>query len=67
MRLEFLSVTNAAALADTIERELRDEELPERLRRAGRERAAAFRWHDCAGAHATIYREVIACYREVIE
>jgi glycosyltransferase involved in cell wall biosynthesis len=60
VRLKFLSVTNAAALADAVERALRDEKLWERLRRAGRERAAAFRWHDCAGAHATIYREVIA-------
>jgi glycosyltransferase involved in cell wall biosynthesis len=60
MRLKFLSITNAAALADAVERALPDEELREGLRRAGRERAAAFRWHACAGAHATIYREVIA-------
>jgi glycosyltransferase involved in cell wall biosynthesis len=60
MRLKFLSVANAAALADAVEHALRDEKLRECLHRAGRERAAAFRWHACAGAHAMIYREVIA-------
>jgi len=50
--------TQPAALAEAIERALRDRALRERLTTAGRARADQFRWQDCAAAHAAIYREV---------
>lgn len=46
------------ALADGIARALGDRELRGRLADAGRARAAGFRWHACAAAHAALYREV---------
>jgi glycosyltransferase involved in cell wall biosynthesis len=56
--LAFVDATNPAALAEAIERTLRDETLRKRLRTAGRAAAARFRWSDCASAHLAIYREV---------
>ncbi len=58
--LAFADATNPAALAETIERVLRDEALRIRLRAAGRVCAARFRWRGCAAAHVAIYREVAA-------
>ncbi|MBL9076826.1 MAG: glycosyltransferase family 4 protein [Planctomycetes bacterium] len=49
---------DAAALADAIARVFADAAHAARLRAAGRRRAAAFRWRDCAAAHAALYREV---------
>jgi len=56
--LSFVDATNPAALAEAIERTLRDETLRTRLRTAGRAAAARFRWRDCAASHLAIYREV---------
>jgi len=51
---------DADALAAAIERTLGDAALRERLARAGRTRAADFRWHDCAAAYTALYREAAA-------
>ncbi|MGE3353200.1 MAG: glycosyltransferase family 4 protein [Planctomycetota bacterium] len=48
------------ALAAAIARGLGDDALRSRLAIGGRARAAAFRWRDCAAAHAALYREVAA-------
>ncbi|MEO6594291.1 MAG: glycosyltransferase family 1 protein [Planctomycetota bacterium] len=56
--LELVDATDAAALADAIERVQHDETLRAQRCQAGRTRAAAFRWRDCAAAHAVVYREV---------
>ncbi|MBX3462029.1 MAG: glycosyltransferase [Planctomycetes bacterium] len=55
--LELVAPHDAGALAAGIARLLGDRALAERRRAAGRRRAAAFRWRDCAAAHAAIYRE----------
>lgn len=46
------------ALAAALDAALHDRSLRQRLVAAGRARAAAFRWADCAARHAAIYREV---------
>jgi glycosyltransferase involved in cell wall biosynthesis len=56
--LRLADATNVDALTDAVEEVLHDVPLRERLRRAGRQRAMAFRWRDCAAAHAALYREV---------
>ncbi len=53
-----VDAADPAALAGAIERVLRDPALAAALAAEGRARAAAFRWADCAAAHAAIYREV---------
>ena len=49
------------ALRGAVQRALRDPQLRAHCIGEGRQRAAAFRWEDCAAAHAAIYREVAAC------
>ena len=56
--LALVTPHDAAALAEGVARVLGDRTHAERLRAAGRRRAAAFRWRDCAEAHAALYREV---------
>ncbi|HEX6813246.1 MAG TPA: glycosyltransferase family 1 protein [Planctomycetota bacterium] len=58
--LAFVDAADAQALAEAIERTLRDDALRDRLRTAGRAAAARFRWRDCAAAHVAIYRKVRA-------
>lgn len=55
-----VDATNEHALAEALACATRGGDACERLRRAGRARAAAFRWDDCARAHASLYREVAA-------
>jgi alpha-1,3-rhamnosyl/mannosyltransferase len=57
----FTEARDPDALANAIARLLHDPALRQRAITAGRARAAAFRWRDCAAAHAAIYREVAAC------
>lgn len=54
----FVDATDPIALAAALDRLGRDAELREALRGRGRRRAAAFRWADCAAAHAALYHEV---------
>jgi alpha-1,3-rhamnosyl/mannosyltransferase len=56
--LALVDTRDQAAFADAILRVLHDDTLRRRLQEAGRRRAAAFRWRDCAAAHAAAYREV---------
>ena len=58
--LLFADATDPAALAATLERALGDRALRARLMTAGRQRAARYRWRECAEAHAALYREVAA-------
>jgi glycosyltransferase involved in cell wall biosynthesis len=51
---------DADAFADALARVFYDGELCRGLVAAGRRRAAAFRWSDCAARHAAIYLEVSA-------
>jgi alpha-1,3-rhamnosyl/mannosyltransferase len=55
----FVDANDAPALAGGIDRTLRDADWRARASAAGRARAAAYRWRDCAAAHARIYREVV--------
>jgi glycosyltransferase involved in cell wall biosynthesis len=48
------------AIADAIRRIVADDDLRERLRAAGLERAAGFRWDDVAARHVEIYRRAFA-------
>ncbi len=54
----FADADNPEALASAIDRALRDEVWRRTAVAAGRQRAAAFTWRDCAAQHARIYREV---------
>ena len=57
----FADARDPNALSQALDRALHDEALRQRTIAAGHARAAAFRWHDCAAAHAAIYREVAQC------
>ncbi len=57
----FADARDAGELAQALDHGLRDATRRERAIAAGRARAGAFRWRDCAAAHAAIYREVAAC------
>lgn len=57
----FADARDPAALAAAIARALADRDLRARCIAAGRRRAAAFRWADCAARHAAIYHEVATC------
>jgi glycosyltransferase involved in cell wall biosynthesis len=59
--LLLVDARDPAALAAGIERLLGDPEARAAASAAGRARAAAFRWRDCAAAHTAIYRQVAAC------
>lgn len=52
----FAPPDDPAALAAAIERLLHDAALRRQLTDAGRRRAGAFRWADCARAHVAVYR-----------
>ena len=52
--------TQADALAATLERMLGDAAMRAGMSRRGLVRASAFRWDDCAAAHAKVYREALA-------
>lgn len=56
--LHLCDAADPEALATALAQVLADEPLRRRLATSGRARAAAFRWADCAAAHAAIYREV---------
>lgn len=56
--MELVAPHDPEALAAGLERVLGDAAHAAVLRTAGRARAGAFRWRDCAAAHAAIYREV---------
>ncbi len=47
------------AIADAIGRIVADDALRARLRTAGLERAAQFRWDDVADRHVAVYRRVL--------
>jgi glycosyltransferase involved in cell wall biosynthesis len=49
-----------ASVAAALQRLIADADLRERLRRAGRERAAAFTWERCARATLDVYRRAAA-------
>lgn len=51
--------TRQDALADALQRMLGDATLRDGLSRKGLLRAQAFRWDDCAAAHAKVYREAL--------
>lgn len=57
--VEKFQPTNAASLGKIMAELLTDEERANRLREAGRERAAMFTWDATAGATAHVYREVL--------
>lgn len=59
--LVFADARDPCALADSIARALGDEALRAGSIAAGRRRAAALRWADCAQRHAALYHEVAAC------
>ncbi|MCU0865101.1 MAG: glycosyltransferase family 4 protein [Planctomycetes bacterium] len=59
--LSLVDAREPLALAAAIERLLGDPVAHAAASAAGRTRAAAFRWRDCAAAHAAIYRQVAAC------
>jgi glycosyltransferase involved in cell wall biosynthesis len=59
--LALVDAREPLALAAAIERLLGDPVAHAAASAAGRARAAAFRWPDCAAAHAAIYRQVAAC------
>ncbi|MGO8683851.1 MAG: glycosyltransferase family 4 protein [Thermoleophilia bacterium] len=54
---------NAEALAAALRSVLGDDVLRQRLRQAGRERAAQFTWQRTAAATVTIYHEALAHFR----
>lgn len=56
--MALVDATDAAALAAGLAALLADTGHRRRLQTAGRARAAQFRWHDCAVAHAGIYQEL---------
>jgi alpha-1,3-rhamnosyl/mannosyltransferase len=49
---------SVGALADAVAEVWRDDRLRAELAAAGRARARAFRWDDCAAQHAALYREL---------
>jgi glycosyltransferase involved in cell wall biosynthesis len=51
---------DAGALGALLERVLGDSALREELSSKGRVRARSFRWQECAGRHAEVYREAAA-------
>lgn len=56
--VQFVDASCPDALADGIARVLSDGDHRRELARRGRARAVAFRWRDCAAAHAALYHEV---------
>lgn len=58
---EFVDADDPDAFAAALHRVLHDDALRLGCVRNGRQRAAHFRWANCAEAHAKVYREVAAC------
>jgi glycosyltransferase involved in cell wall biosynthesis len=54
---------DTAALTDALGRVLSDRALADRLRAAGRARAAGQRWKPIAAVHAEVYARALACQR----
>ena len=57
----FADAGSAEDLAQALDRALHDQATRRRATANGRQRAATFRWADCAKAHAALYHEVAAC------
>lgn len=57
----FADAREPAQLAAALQRALADAAFRAQAASAGPARAAQLRWHDCAAAHAALYREVAAC------